>query len=104
MPGIDEAPVDEKARLRPAFDERLDLAFYILLMVDGQQLKGFATDQVGAQLSDEQHLRFVVVICIGWIRHACLLSPFWLGCSEASAEAEDAVESLLAGACCGGGL
>jgi hypothetical protein len=95
MPGIDEAAMDEKARLRPALDERLHLAFYILLMLDGQQFKGLAADQVGAQLRDEQHLRLVVVICIGWIRHAGLLSPFWLGCGEASAEADASWGILL---------
>ena len=69
VPGIDKAAVDEEAGFGPALNQRLDLAFDILLMLDGQQVKGRAADQVRAQLRDEQD-RFR----IGIVGHTCLLS------------------------------
>src|ERR1700756_2531931 len=59
VPRINEAAVNEKAGFGPALDERLDLSFDILLMLDGQQVKGFSADQEGAQLRDEQDLGIV---------------------------------------------
>jgi hypothetical protein len=73
MPGIDEAAVDEKAGFRPALGERFNLALYILLMLDGQQVKGFAAGQMCALMRDEQHLRVVIVCCFGFVRHCSLL-------------------------------
>jgi hypothetical protein len=59
VPWIDEAAVNEKAGFGPALDERLDLSFDILLMLDGQQVKGFSADQESAQLRDDQDLGVV---------------------------------------------
>ncbi len=73
VPRIDEAAVDEEAGFGPALDERLDLALDILLMLDGQQLEGFAADQEGAQLRDEQDLRVLPFTRIGIVGHAYLL-------------------------------
>jgi hypothetical protein len=49
-------------------------------MLDGQQVEGFATDQVRAQVRDEQYLRWVIAGCIGFVRHTSLLSvpPLWM--------------------------
>lgn len=56
MPGIDQAAMDEEAGFRPTPGQRLDFAFHILLVFDGDEVEGFAAVQERAQLSDERLL------------------------------------------------